>query len=103
MMDRIIRRVEADPNFRKVLESTHAEPERTAADAISAAARQVAHTIGAAGHVSYTQPRATAPRAPPPPPAEPASDPPAPKDTPPRPPLGSRGAPSDPRAPTTLA
>jgi len=63
MMDRIIRRVEADPNFRKVLESTHAEPERTAADAISAAARQVAHTIGAAGIVSYTSSGATALRA----------------------------------------
>jgi pyruvate kinase len=60
MMDRIIRRVEADPNFRKSLESTHAEPERTASDAISAAARQVAHTIGAAGIVSYTTSGATA-------------------------------------------
>ena len=60
MMDRIIRRVEADPNFRKALESTQAEPERTASDAISAAARQVAHTIGAAGIVSYTTSGATA-------------------------------------------
>ena len=63
MMDRIIRRVEADPNFRKALESTHAEPQRTAADAISAAARQVAHTVGAVGIVSYTTSGATALRA----------------------------------------
>ena len=63
MMDRIIRRVEADPSFRKALEATHAEPERTASDAISAAARQVAHTVGAAGIVSYTTSGTTALRA----------------------------------------
>ncbi len=63
MMDRIIRRVEADPNFRRTLAATQAEPERTASDAISAAARQVAHTIGAAAIVSYTTSGATALRA----------------------------------------
>jgi len=63
IMDRIIRRVEADPNFRLAMQSTHAEPEHTDSDAISAAARQVAHTIGAAAIVSYTTSGATALRA----------------------------------------
>lgn len=63
MMDRIIRRVEADPGYHAALESTRAEPEQTASDAISAAARQVAHTVGAAAIVSYTTSGATALRA----------------------------------------
>ena len=63
MMERILRRVEADPNLQAALQSTHAEPEHTAPDAISAAARQVAHTIGAAAIVSYTTSGATALRA----------------------------------------
>ncbi|HUN47439.1 MAG TPA: pyruvate kinase [Stellaceae bacterium] len=63
MMDRIVRRVEADPNFRAAMLSTHPEPEHTASDAISAAASQVAHTIGAAAIVSYTTSGATALRA----------------------------------------
>ena len=63
MMERIIRRVEADPNFQAALQSTHPEPEHTAPDAISAAARQVAHTINASAIVSYTTSGATALRA----------------------------------------
>ena len=63
MMDRIIRRVEADPGFRAAMMSTHLEPEHTASDAISAAARQVAETVGAAAIVSYTTSGATALRA----------------------------------------
>ncbi|MGE5202549.1 MAG: pyruvate kinase [Acidobacteriota bacterium] len=63
MMERIIRRVEADPNFQSALQSTHPEPEHTAPDAISAAARQVAHTINASAIVSYTTSGATALRA----------------------------------------
>ena len=63
MMDRIIRRVQADPSYQGALEATHPEPERTAPDAISAAARQVAHTIGAVAIVSYTTSGATAFRA----------------------------------------
>jgi len=63
MMERILRRVEADPNFQAALQSTHPEPEHTASDAISAAARQVAHTINASAIVSYTTSGATALRA----------------------------------------
>ncbi|HUK08342.1 MAG TPA: pyruvate kinase [Stellaceae bacterium] len=63
IMDRIIRRVESDPNFRVAMQGTQAEPEHTAPDAISAAARQVAHTIGAKAIVSYTTSGATALRA----------------------------------------
>jgi pyruvate kinase len=64
MMDRIIRRVQADPLYVASLRaSTQAEPEHTSSDAISAAARQVAHTVGAAAIVSYTTSGATALRA----------------------------------------
>jgi pyruvate kinase len=64
MMDRIIRRVQADPLYDA---SLHAEmltaPEHTSPDAISAAAHQVADTVGAAAIVSYTNTGATALRA----------------------------------------
>ena len=63
IMDRIIRRVEADPTYQTALEASHLEPEHTESDAISAAVRQVAHTIGAAAIVSYTTSGATAYRA----------------------------------------
>ena len=42
MMDRIVRRVQEDPLYFAMLEGTAIEPEHTAPDAISAAARQVA-------------------------------------------------------------
>ncbi|HEV8028344.1 MAG TPA: pyruvate kinase [Stellaceae bacterium] len=61
MMDRIIRRVQADPLYDANLHAfTQAEPERTTSDAISAAARQVAYTVSAAAIVSYTTSGATA-------------------------------------------
>jgi pyruvate kinase len=64
MMDRIVRRVQADPLYGMGL---HTEmltaPEHTSPDAISAAARQVADTVGAAAIVSYTNSGATALRA----------------------------------------
>jgi pyruvate kinase len=64
MMDRIIRRVQVDPIYYAGLETVaHTEPEHTSSDAISAAARQVAHTVGAAAIVSYTTSGATALRA----------------------------------------
>ena len=64
IMDRIIRRVQADPLYDASLHAgTNAEPDHTPSDAISAAARQVAHTIGAAAIVSYTTSGATALRA----------------------------------------
>ncbi len=63
IMDRIIKRVEADPVFRQVLEAQHERPEPTAADAITAAARTVAETIKAAAIVTYTTSGSTTYRA----------------------------------------
>ena len=63
MMDRIITSVEQDPNYRKIMDAAHPEPEATTADAISAAAAQVAHTISAAAIVTYSRSGATARRA----------------------------------------
>ena len=54
MMDRIARRVERDPLYRTILDAAPSRSENTTADAITAAARQVAHTIGAAAIVTYT-------------------------------------------------
>jgi pyruvate kinase len=54
MMDRIVARVERDPAYRRIMAAQHPEPETTAADAISAAAAQVAHTVSAAAIVTYT-------------------------------------------------
>ena len=62
MMDRIARRVQADPLYFASLQ-THMEHEHTDPDAISAAACQVAATVGAAAIVSYTTSGATALRA----------------------------------------
>jgi pyruvate kinase len=64
MMDRIIRRVQSDSLYQAGLHTdASAEPEHTPSDAISAAARQVAHTVGAAAICSYTTSGATALRA----------------------------------------
>ncbi|HWB52495.1 MAG TPA: pyruvate kinase [Stellaceae bacterium] len=62
MMDRIARRVQADPLYFASLQTTM-EHEHTDPDAISAAACQVAATVGAAAIVSYTTSGATALRA----------------------------------------
>src|SRR5579863_4613839 len=62
IMDRIAQRVQADPlyfpSLQTVMEHEHTDP-----DAISAAACQVAATVGAAGIVSFTSSGATALRA----------------------------------------
>jgi pyruvate kinase len=64
MMDRIIRRVQADPVYFAGLEiGARRERSPSSADAISAAAGQVAHAIGAAAILSYTTSGATALRA----------------------------------------
>lgn len=63
MMNRIIERVERAPNYRKMLEAEELEPEATAADAISAAARQVARTLSAAAIVTFTTSGSTTLRA----------------------------------------
>lgn len=54
IMDRIITHVEHDPFYRKMQETSLPEPEATTSDAITAAARQVAHTIKAAAIVTFT-------------------------------------------------
>ncbi len=54
IMDRIIARTEQDPAYRRLMDAHHPEPEATGADAISAAAAQVAQTIGAAAIVTYS-------------------------------------------------
>jgi pyruvate kinase len=54
IMDRIVARVEQDPDWRKVTDGNRPAPERSSADAISAAARQVAHTIEAEVIATFT-------------------------------------------------
>ena len=63
MMDRIIAQTEDDRFYKPIITALHPEPERTAPDAISAAAAQVAETISAAAIVSYTTSGSTALRA----------------------------------------
>jgi pyruvate kinase len=63
MMERIIVRTEQDPLYRRILDADHAVPDSTAADAITAAARQVAETINAAAIVTYTTSGSTTLRA----------------------------------------
>jgi pyruvate kinase len=60
IMDRIIARVEQDPGWRSITEASRPAPERSAADAIAAAARQVAHTIGASAICAFTASGSTA-------------------------------------------
>ncbi len=63
MMDRIITEVEQDEHYRVITEASRLEPEHTTRDAISAAARQVAHTLGAAAIVTFTSSGSTTLRA----------------------------------------
>jgi pyruvate kinase len=63
IMDRIVARVEQDPGWRAIIEASRPEPEHSAADAIAAAARQVAHTIGAKAICAFTASGSTALRA----------------------------------------
>ena len=54
MMDRIVMRVENDQYYGKVMETYRYAPEATAADAITAAARQVTQTISASVIVTFS-------------------------------------------------
>ncbi len=63
IMDRVAKRVESDRIYLEVLHSDTMDPEATAADAITLAARQVAETIHAAAIVTYTTSGSTAIRA----------------------------------------
>ncbi len=60
IMDRIISRVERDDDWRLGIDAKRPEPEKSSADAISAAAVQVAHTIGARAIVAFTKSGSTA-------------------------------------------
>jgi pyruvate kinase len=60
MMDRIVARVEQDPAWRAMIDASRVAPERSAADAIAAAAQQVGHTIGAKAIVAFTASGSTA-------------------------------------------
>jgi pyruvate kinase len=63
MMDRIIKRVESDPHYRRLMDADHPAPESTVPDAITAAARQAAHTVSAAAIVTFTMSGSTTLRA----------------------------------------
>ncbi|MBV9812872.1 MAG: pyruvate kinase, partial [Acetobacteraceae bacterium] len=63
MMDRIVSRVEQDDGWRAIMDASRPEPEHSTADAIAAAARQIAHTIGAAAICTFTASGSTALRA----------------------------------------
>jgi pyruvate kinase len=60
MMDRIIARVERDSDWRTGIDAKRPAPEKSSADAIAAAAVQVAHTIGAQAIVAFTASGSTA-------------------------------------------
>ncbi len=62
-MDRIASQVERDPTYRNIVHAQRTEPEATGADAISAAARQIAETLNLAAVVCYTSSGATGMRA----------------------------------------
>ena len=63
MMNRIIREVEGDQNYRQIINASHDEPEPTVSDAITLAARQVAETVNASCIVTYTTSGSTTVRA----------------------------------------
>jgi pyruvate kinase len=62
-MDRIATEVERDPIYKNIMHAQRTEPEATGADAISAAARQIAETLNLAAICCYTASGATAMRA----------------------------------------
>ncbi|MFZ4761519.1 MAG: pyruvate kinase [Alphaproteobacteria bacterium] len=63
MMDKIARRVERDKGYRKIVDADRPALDHTAADAITAAADQVARTINAAAIATYTTTGSTTLRA----------------------------------------
>ena len=62
-MNRIVEHTENDAQHRRYLEADRVVPEATAADAISAAANQVAETLSAKAIVTYTTSGSTTRRA----------------------------------------
>jgi pyruvate kinase len=63
MMDRIAIRVESDPLYRTIIDADKPAPEATSADAITAAASQTAHTLGASVIASFSSTGSTSLRA----------------------------------------
>ena len=63
IMDRIVARVERDAGWRHGIEASRPPPEPNTSDAMAAAARQVAHVIGAAAICAFTESGSTALRA----------------------------------------
>ncbi|PHP66089.1 pyruvate kinase [Zhengella mangrovi] len=63
MMDSIARQVERDPTFPGIIAAQRSEPESTGADAIAAAARQIAETLNLSAIVCYTSSGTTGLRA----------------------------------------
>jgi pyruvate kinase len=59
-MDRIAMEVEGDPTYRGILDAQRAAPEATGADAIAAAAREIAETLDLTALVCWTSSGATA-------------------------------------------
>ena len=59
-MSRIAEEVERDPLYRSIIHAQRAEPEATGADAIAAAARQIAETLALSAVVCWTASGATA-------------------------------------------
>lgn len=62
-MNKVAVAVENDANYRSIMRAAQTEPEATAADAISAATRQVAETLDLAAIVTYTSSGSTGIRA----------------------------------------
>jgi len=62
-MSRIAEQVERDPNYASIIASQRMEPQATGADAISAAARQIAETLNVSAVVCYTSSGTTGMRA----------------------------------------
>jgi pyruvate kinase len=54
MMDRIVDRVERDPGWRALMDGSRTPPDCNVADALAAAARQVADTLGVPAIAAYT-------------------------------------------------
>src|SRR3954464_10276744 len=54
MMNRIAEEVERDPNFHTIIHAQRAKPEATGADAIAAAAREIAETLDLSAIVCWT-------------------------------------------------
>jgi pyruvate kinase len=62
-MNRIAEKVERDPTYPGIITAQRTEPEKTGADAISMASRQIAETLNLAAIVTYTASGATGLRA----------------------------------------